>query len=326
MLAFIVMIMLYIVISYLHADRGGMASIFQGAIFQLSRNIQVYMQKKRKAAESERWRPSIVCISANTFYNDKALQLMGWIANRYGFGTYIHLVENYFSNTSNQEAADMLDKLIELAGEDTHVYMDTLISPSFTSAVAQIVQLPGISGMPNNMILFEFEKDRPDTVQPILVNVSLAKAARLDIAVLAATHKKPKFKKGIHVWIRSIDADNSNLMILLSYIILGHPDWRKGKIKIFEITQKSNLDDNRRKLLELIQSGRLPISPKNIEIISIDENVSYKRIINEQSKEAGLTMVGFLEEQLKFDKRVFLDYDELEDVLFVNASHRREIG
>ena len=41
LLAFIVMVLLYIIVSYLHNDRGGMASIFQGAIFQLSRNIQV---------------------------------------------------------------------------------------------------------------------------------------------------------------------------------------------------------------------------------------------------------------------------------------------
>lgn len=326
LLAFVVMVLLYTIISYMHKERGGMASIFQGAIFQLSRNIQVYMQKKRKAKGSERWRPSAVCVSKNTFENDKALQLLGWISDRYGFGTYIHLIEDYFSTSANQKAEDIVSNLLEIAGENNKAFLDTLISPSYTSAIAQIVQLPGISGMSNNMILFEFEKNKPQELKRIIDNISLAKAAHLDIAVLAATAKTIHFKQGIHVWIRHIDHENANLMILLSYIILGHSDWRKGKIKIFEITQNENIEESRQKLTEIIQSGRLPISPKNIEILVMEENKNFKSLIAEHSKEAGLTMIGFLEEQLKFDSGIFSGYDDLGDVLFINASELREIG
>ena len=163
-------------------------------------------------------------------------------------------------------------------------------------------------------------------VEPITKSISLATAAKLDVAVLAATSRTIHYKQGIHVWIRSIDHENSNLMILLSYIILGHPAWRRGKIKIFEITQKEQIEESRQKLTELIQSGRLPISPKNIEMLVLEEGRSYKNLICEHSKEAGLTMIGFLEEQLKFDRNTFSDYEELGDVLFINASQLREIG
>ena len=326
MLAFIVMTLLYLIVSFLHKDRGGMASIFQGAIFQLSRNIQVYMQKKKKDRSVERWRPSVVCVSKRTFDNDKALQLLGWISDKYGFGTYIHLIEDYFSTAANQQSIKILESLIELSGEDNNAYMDTLISPSYTSAIAQTVQLPGISGMANNMILFEFDKKKYEDVQQIIENIALAKAAMLDVCILASTHHKIIFKRGIHVWIRSIDYENSNLMILLSYIILGHPDWRKGKIKIFEITHGEQVEEIREKLTGIIQSGRLPISPKNIEIIKMEENENHKKIICERSKEAGLTVIGFREEVLKHDKNVFCGYDELGDILFVNASQLREIS
>lgn len=325
MLAFIVMALLYIIISYFHSDRGGMASIFQGAIFQLSRNIQVYMQKKKKDRTGEPWRPSVVCVSKRTFENNKAQLVLRWIANRYGFGTYIHLMEDYFSAATNNKAAQVLEELIQMGGDDDHSYMDTMISPSFTSAIAQTIQLPGISGMTNNMILFEFDKETGEGIQPIIENVSLPKAAGMDICILASTHKSIIFKNGIHVWIRSIDNENANLMILLSYIILGHPDWKKGKIKIFEIAPAHDIDKSRERLTEIIQSGRLPISPKNIEIIELDENVSHFRLINEHSKGAGLTVVGFMEEQLKHDKNIFSHYNELGDVLFVNASQLREI-
>ncbi len=325
MMAFIAMILLYMIVSFFHKDRGGMAAIFQSAIFQLSRNIQVYMQKRKKDSSSERWRPSVVCVSKRTFENDKALQLLGWISDKYGFGTYIHLIEDYFSSAANQESSKILEKLIELSGEDHNAYMDTLISPSFTSAIAQTVQLPGVSGMANNMILFEFDKDENKGVQQIIENVAMAKAAKLDVCILASTQRKIIFKHGIHVWIRSLDYENSNLMIFLSYIILGHPDWKRGKIKIFEITRSDQAEEMKEKLTEFLQTGRLPISPKNIEIIKMEENENHKDIISEKSKDAGLTVIGFREETLKHDKNIFSEYNDLGDVLFVNASQLREI-
>ena len=325
LLAVIVMALIYIIISYTHKERGGLQNIFQGAIFQLSRNIQVFIQKSKKAATENKWRPAAICISDSSFERERALNLLNWISYRYGFGTYIHLIEDYFSKASNTKSKEILDKLIELTNEKSNVYLDTIISPSYTSAIAQIIQLPSISGLENNMIIFEFDKENPVNLNQISENIPLAKAGNLDICILGSSRKDIFFKQGIHVWIRSIDIENSNLMILLSYIILGHPDWRKGKIKIFDICKEEDMLETKNNLLELIQTGRLPIAPKNVELIKIDENISYKSIINSKSNEAGLTVIGFMEEQLKFDKELFMGYNEVGDILFINAAGQKKI-
>ncbi len=325
LLAVIVMALIYIIISYAHKERGGLQNIFQGAIFQLSRNIQIFIQKSKKAATENKWRPAAICISDSSFERERALNLLNWISYRYGFGTYIHLIEDYFSKASNTKSKEILDKLIELTNEKSNVYLDTIISPSYTSAIAQIIQLPSISGLENNMIIFEFDKENPVNLNQISENIPLAKAGNLDICILGSSRKDIFFKQGIHVWIRSIDIENSNLMILLSYIILGHPDWRKGKIKIFDICKEEDMLETKNNLLELIQTGRLPIAPKNVELIKIDENISYKSIINSKSNEAGLTVIGFMEEQLKFDKELFMGYNEVGDILFINAAGQKKI-
>lgn len=325
LIAISAMVVLYMIISYFHKDRGGMQAIFKGAVFQFSRNIQIFIQKKSKEDTVEKWRPSVVCISKNSFERDKAFRLLEWISERYGFGTYIHLIEDYFSTASNQKSEELHDRLLEIAGEDSNVYIDTLISPSFTSAVAQIIQLPGISGMPNNMILFEFEKESKNGLQQIVDNVPLARAANLDVGILSSTNRKINFKHGIHVWIRSIDFENSNLMILLSYIILGHPDWKKSKIKIFEMAPNGQVDEHRKKLLDTISTGRLPISPSNIEIIETNPDLSVKSMICERSFDAGLTIIGFREEQVKHSLQFFDGYEELGDILFVNTTLERKI-
>jgi amino acid transporter len=328
LVAFVLMTFIYIFIHYYHRERQGIETIFQGAIFQLSRNLQVFLQKSKKISTSHKWRPSMICISQDSFERDNAFKLLTWVSHRYGFGTYIHFLEGYYSKSAHQEAKNLLAKLIEKSeDEQSRVFIDTIISPSYTSAIAQVIQLPSISGMDNNMILFEFLKNNPVNLAQIIDNYALSRAGDYDVCVLGSSGKKINYKNGIHVWIRSHDYENANLMILLSYIILGHPDWKKGKIKIFDVCDEAELDQTRKNLVNLVSTGRLPISEKNIEILKKEENVNIKNFINEKSADAGLTLIGFRGEQLKHDKEdLFNGYDKTGNILFVNARQLKIIN
>ncbi|MCK4661632.1 MAG: hypothetical protein KAT68_02100 [Bacteroidales bacterium] len=325
--AIIVMTLIHLFISYFHKDRNGMEAIFQGAIYQLSRTLQVFLQKSKKTQKKLSWRPSALCVSKTTFENNKALELLKWISFKYGFGTYIHLIEGYFSKSTYKQSKEILDKLIEKSVDmHSNIYLDTVISPSYTSAIAQIIQLPSISGLENNMIIFEFEKRNLNSVNQIIDNFSLIRAGDYDVCILGRSAKSINFRNGIHVWIKSIDFENSNLMILLSYIMIGHHDWRKGKIKIFDICQKKDLEKTKENLMDIVNMGRLPISSKNIEIIIVEDNISSKSIINKKSDGAGLTIIGFRSEQIKHNgSELFEGYDDIGDILFVNAFKQQEL-
>ncbi|GAH46495.1 unnamed protein product, partial [marine sediment metagenome] len=113
----------------------------------------------------------MICVSQDSFERDNAFKLLTWISHRYGFGTYIHLIEGYYSRIAHLEADQFLTQLIEKSeDEKSRVFMDTIISPSYTSAIAQIIQLPSISGMDNNLILFEFDKENPVNLSQIIDN------------------------------------------------------------------------------------------------------------------------------------------------------------
>ena len=325
-LSIVLIILIYIGINHYHKERQGLQSIFKGAIFQLNRQLQVYLQKSGKMRRLESWRPSVVCVSKDSFQRDEAFNLLNWISYKYGFGTYIHLIEGYYSAAAQAEAQILLKKLIvKSEKKNSKVYIDTLISPSYTSAIAQTVQLPGISGMENNMILFEYDKASPINLKQIIDNYNLVRAGKNDICILGSSHKS-KIYDSIHVWIRSFDYENANLMILLSYIIWGHPDWKKASIKIFDITEHSDMEKHRMNLVELMKSGRIPITPKNIEVIRKDENISSKSLINEKSEDAGLTIIGIRPEHIRHHEiEVFKGYDNVGDVLFVSASAHKEI-
>lgn len=325
--ALVTMTLIYIFVHFYHKDRQGVEAIFQAAFFQINRNLQVYLQQAKKAQTTQKWRPSVVCISADSFERDKAFQVITWISERYGFGTYIHLVEGYYSTETRLKAKEILDQLISTSDrKHSNVYIDTLISPSYTSAIAQTIQIPGISGMENNMILFEFDKQNPENLHQIVDNYSLVRAGDYDVCVLGSSTRPWRFKQGLHIWISPFDQENSNMMILLGYIITGHPDWKRGQIKLFAVTDKESSDEVKQDLLEKIRTGRIPISQKNIEILERDANTPMKSLVNKHSFDAGLVMVGFLPEQIKHSRHeVFTGFDDVGDILFVNAKSEKAL-
>ena len=173
-------------------------------------------------------------------------------------------------------------RLIEIYDTtDNHVYVDTLISPSYTSALAQAIQIPGISGMENIMVILEYDKENPENLPVIIENTGLINAGDFDICLLASSRKDINFRNEIHLWIDTRYPENSSLLILLSFIISGHPDWKKSNIKIFQTCKPDNYEETRTHLTELVKTGRLPITEKNIEIIIEEGGMTLKNLINE---------------------------------------------
>ncbi|MFK7899149.1 MAG: amino acid permease [Cyclobacteriaceae bacterium] len=325
-LAFCLIAVIFIGISYSKKDKQGLARIFSGVIFQLSRRLQVFLQKSTSDS-ADSWRPSVICISNDSFERFAAFELLSWISRKYGFGTFIHTVTGYLSKETSKKSDEDKKRLVSISESiKSNVYIDTFVSPSITSTIAQIVQLPGVSGKENNTVLFEYAKSDPKNLIDIVDNYPLIKASEFDVLILGSSERSFGFKRSIHVWITGSDYDNANLMILLAYIIMGHPDWKKGSITIFAVYPEEQMQEQKDKLLSLIKSGRLPISKKNISVIPKSDDIELKSIINTRSKEADLTVVGFMDAALKHNgKEVFSGYDQLGDVLFVNTDKQKEI-
>lgn len=326
-LAYIIIVVLYLVVENYNKDQKGLVNIFKGSIFQLNRRLQVYMQKNHSGLDDEEWRPAAICISQNSFEREKVLELMKWISHKHGFGTYFHYIEGYYNKQTCLESQKILAQLIAQRERGNALYIDTMISPSYTSAIAQIIQSPSISGMENNMVIFEYDKNRNNELERILSNIDLVKSGDFDICILGTSNSPIRYRNGIHVWIMSVDEKNTNLMILLGYIILSHPDWSKSYIKILNISPAGKEEETKKDLEERIAAGRLPITLTNIEIVTFVENQSINEIVMKHSKYAGLTIVGFGEEIIRHNPVTFFDsFSETGDTLFVNASTSRNIN
>jgi amino acid transporter len=321
----ILMVLIYIWITTTNKDQSGLANLFKGVIFQINRSLQIFLQRREASTEEDNWRPFVICISKDSFKRSGAFSMVSWISHKYGFGTYMHYIEGFLTKATKDEAMMVKERLIKQAhGLKSRVYLDTIISPSYTSAIAQSIQLPGISGKGNNMILFEYSTSDTANLEHYVTNAPILTATDFDVCILRSSYKGFGFQKEIHIWITATDYLNSNLMILLGYIILGHPDWRNAEIKIFSIYDQGDLEEQKEDFLQLIKSGRLPISAKNIELIQQGAGEDYRKIINAQSTDADLTIIGFDEPDLeKEGLAVFEGFDDIGNILFVNANNEK---
>lgn len=326
--AVVVMVLLYLYLSFANEKASGLANIFQGVIFQATRQLQVFLQKSQKDSKEESWRPSVVCISPDSFKRMTAFFMMKWISHRYGFGTYIHFLKGYYSVESKKEADESLSKLIHVTHQTrSNIFLDTIINPSNTGAIVQALQSTSISGKDNNMLLFEFKKGEKTWLESIIDNHALITTAGFDLCILASSDKEFGIKKDIHIWLTQDDYDNGSLMILLSYIILGHPDWKSGEIKIFALYSKDEAQTEREHLLQLTETGRLPISANNIKIVVLEDGISKKQMINQYSVDADLTIIGFHDSLLDSKgARIFEGYDDIGTILFLSTLEKKQIS
>ena len=111
----------------------------------------------------------------------------------------------------------------------------------------------------------------------------------------------------------------------MAYILNGHSEWKGCEIKIFSGYMKGQLEEKTKRLMDVIESGRLPISKKNIELIP-QEGELISSVIEQKSADADLTILGYTSEQLTENETdTFGQSPKLGNTLFVSAFKEKEI-
>ncbi|MBC8413823.1 amino acid permease [bacterium] len=302
-----------------------LGEIFYGAMTQATRFSQVKLQKSLSGKRLSNWRPSIVMVNSRTFDRSAPMLFFSWLCYRYGFGTYLHYIQGEFDIKTLRESRQSLAELIKYVQDrQSHIYMDTVISPSLRSAILQSVQAPGIFGVENNTNFFEFSvHDKKEVVNDIYESCVLTEITGMNNLVLRHGDHYYGNHGSIHIWITWNDHSNLNLMVLTAYIILAHPDWHHAEIRVFAAFPEEQIEEQTQKLNEIISTGRIPVSEKNIQIISTDASANFDHMVETRSHRADLVILGYTDERLKEKgSQLFLRHPKLNDVVFVNAQQR----
>ena len=312
---------LYVVIERSANHANDLSTIFSGVMTQLTRWLQVKLQ----TMPADDWRPSIIMVSGRTFDRSAPRRLLSWLCHRQGVGTYLHYIQGLLDRRNFKESRRAFTRLIEQTEQSSStVYVDTIISPSMTSALAQALQLPGVSGMENNTVLFEFSiHDPPEVIEEAVDGFALARVSGMNGLILRHGDHHFGDRASVHVWLTGRDYLNAKLMILLAYILLGHPDWKRAELSIFAAYDETEAAERTKTLREMITSGRIPVSEKNIRIIPTTTDIDLDRLVEAKSGGADLVMMGIGEERLRHHgSTVLARCPRLHEVLWVSARER----
>ncbi len=300
-----------------------LAMVFRGVLFQSTRKLQIAIQKSSAAPDMTNWRPSIIAVTEFSEDRVASFHLLRWLSYHYGFGSYIHYIKGPLTLETNNEAKKILQNLINQAQvSEAGFYVDTIIAPTFKTAVAQIVQIPGITGMDNNSILFNYYKDNSEEIKPIIEGCYFAAVTSLNTLILRSGTRHFGHHRMINIWLTKGDYRNANLMILLAYILIGHPEWNSARIRVFDVVETEAALHNSR-LDELITSGRLPISASNIQKIIRDKETNFNELVSRVSEDADLIILGISLKKMEQDHGKFLlSFSCPQDMLFIRAGQQ----
>ena len=315
------MTLLYQWLKRTHSNERDLSTMVQGALFQITRGLQILLQKKQRRGGVAGWRPSFVAISSTTLTRLAPFDLLRWISAHYGFGSMIHFIKGPLDEANAAAAKQALGRLIEQsAASHAGIYVDTIVSPTFKTAVAQIVQIPGVSGLDNNSILFDFREGDDSALSELADGCHFASVAGFNIAILRSSDRHFGYKRRIHIWLSDGDYRNANLMILLAYILIGHPEWKGAEIRVFVAGDEAGVEARADRLAELIAQGRIPISAHNVERVRLMKDKRLDVLVSERSAEADLVITGFSPKKVQGDDGVYLSgFPGIHDLLFVHA-------
>ena len=305
-----------------HKGQRDLTAIFQGTMFQLTRWLQITLQKSRVISSEGGWRPSIV---AMTRFGERRLghfDLLRWICHRHGFGHFIRLFHGDYSFSSELQARVHVDELIKRTEVSrAGIFVDSIICPTFHLALSQILQMPGISGLPNNCVLLEFNRDNPDEIEEVEEGIRLVANSLFNVLVLRSTGYRFGYRSSIDVWVTEDNLKNAPMMLLLAYIIVGHPDWRRAEIRLFACSEATDAEREADRLSTLMKEGRLPISMHNVTSVSYSSQKALEEEIEHRSSQSDLVIAGLTGEDLYSEKlaKMLRSYAAANDVLFVHA-------
>ena len=328
LLAVLLMVLAYFGLRRTRKGERGLTAIFQGTMFQLTRRLQIMLQTSRAEGAKGGWRPSIVAV---TRFGDERLghfDLLRWICHRHGFGHFLQVIAGKYSFRAEIEARTQVGKLIERSEmTGAGILVDSLICPTFEGAVAQTLQMRGVSGLPNNCVLFEFDKQRPEEIAEVAQGAVLASQSVFNVLILRSTPYRFGYRSSIHLWVTEETLDCAPMMLLLAFIIVGHPEWRRAEIQLFACFDSLEADQEKDRLAVLLSDGRLPISSQNVTAVQCADSAVLEVEVGRRSAEADLTITGLLAPDVEADRasQALMRLDKANDVLFVLANERVSI-
>jgi hypothetical protein len=209
------------------ARRGLFEALFRWALIKLA----------HRPMSPRNWRPHILVFVPDLMERLDLVRFGNWFAQGRGVVTVCELIVGDLFDI-NIDLGDKRAKMQEaLDQEDLVVFAEIDVVNNIVEGITHVAQANGMGAMASNTVLLSWPHNTERIVDLLHV---MRRLETLQISyIMGRINPKRLFRRKsiermIHVWWGGLQ-NNSDLMLLLAYLLSKNPEWRDAKIKVMSV-------------------------------------------------------------------------------------------
>ena len=245
----------------------------------------------RRPLSARNWRPHVLVFVPDPLEQLDLIRFGNWFSQGRGVVTVCELVVGDLAQIQDiRKQRKKIQKFLNKEG--LVVFAEVNVVQDVVSGITNVAQANGIAELASNTVLLGWPKNHRRLAEFLVVMKQLEHLNKSFII----GRIKPKYlfpregiKRTVHVWWGGLE-NNSELMLLLSFLLVNNPAWRGAFVKVITIS-KNKIEKQQTKecLKKLIAQIRIQATPK---VIVKPPDTSIGDVIQKESANAEVVFFG----------------------------------
>ena len=264
------------------ARRGMYETLIRMALIRLS----------RRPMSPRNWRPHVLVFVSDPLKQLDLIRFANWFSQGRGVVTACHLIVGDLL-AQELNISEQQKKMRELFhSEELVVFPEVNVVNDVVEGIANVTQANGIAGIESNTVLLGWPHNTRSLTEFLRVLSKLDHLKKSTIiGRIQPRHmfQREGVKRLIHVWWGGLQR-NSDLMLLLAYLLTRNPSWKKAQIQIMSIASNEHMKvQTENYLVRLMPEIRIAAEPR---IFIKPKEKTVVELIHEYSADAEVVFLG----------------------------------
>ncbi len=236
------------------------------------------------------WRPHVLVFVDDPLRELDLIRFGDWFSQGRGVVTVCHLIVGDLMSEDLNLAEKKQEIQQVMNDEELVVFAETDVVNDVVEGMVDVAQANGIAGLTSNTIVLGWPNDLGMRCEFLR---ALPKLERLKKSLVLG-RIKPKYvyhreKRKIQVWWGGLE-QNSDLMLLLAYLLTRNHEWRDAEVEVMSIASSEMVKTRTEKYLdELIPEIRIEATSR---VILKPKDLTVMQLIQRESAEAEVVFMG----------------------------------
>lgn len=246
----------------------------------------------KRPLSARNWRPHILTFVSNPERELDLVRFAYWFSQGRGVVTVCQLVVGDLQSPVPDRLEKQLAMQEFLDKERLVVFPEVDIVRNVADGIVNVTQANGMAAIASNTVLLGWPRDTATRVEFLKVLRQLENLNKsLIIGRIRPRHLYPRegVQRTIHVWWGGLQ-HNSDLMLLLAFLLIRNPSWSRAKVKVMSIASSEIARQQTENYLnKLIPEIRIKAEP---QVVLKPKDQSVTDLIHEISAEAEAVFLG----------------------------------